>query len=146
MWLMHNFFFFKEHFLSKCGATKYAQIISSEIILGHWKGNLETLSLNSALRSTYTTHKDRTVELFSGNTAKFPSKSEREVKISQRQKTVLQRFLLECVSTSEYQTCLSVIHNHICDCRRKHYNSYQMKFKKKPPNCDMKLDKISEKR
>lgn len=72
---MHNFFF-KEHFLSKSGATEHAQIISSEIILGHWKGNLETFPLNFALRSTYTAHKDRIVELFSGNTAKFLSKSE----------------------------------------------------------------------
>lgn len=77
-----KYFLFKEHFLSKSGATKYAQIISSEKILGHWKGNLETLSLNSALRSTYTDHKDRIVELFSGNTAKFPSKSEREINVS----------------------------------------------------------------
>lgn len=75
-------FFFKEHILSKYGATKHAQIISSEIILGHWKGNLETLSLNSALRSTYTAHKDRILELLSGNTAKFPSKSEREISMS----------------------------------------------------------------
>lgn len=77
-----KYFFFKEHFLSKCGATKYAQIISSEIILGHWKGNLETLPLNSTLRSIYTAHKDRVVELFSGNTAKFPSKSEKEINVS----------------------------------------------------------------
>lgn len=77
-----KYFLFKEHFLSKSGATKYAQIISSEKILGHWKGNLETLSLNSALRSTYTDYKDRIVELFSGNTAKFPSKSEREINVS----------------------------------------------------------------
>lgn len=34
------FFSFKEHILSKYGATKHAQITSSEIILGHWKGNL----------------------------------------------------------------------------------------------------------
>lgn len=72
-----KYFFFKEHFLSKSGATKYAQIISSEIMLGHLKGNLETLPLNSALRSTYTAHKDRIVEFFSGKVAKFPSKSER---------------------------------------------------------------------
>lgn len=43
--------FFKQHFLSKSAATKYTQIISSEIILGHWKGKIETLSKNSALRS-----------------------------------------------------------------------------------------------
>lgn len=30
-----KYFFFKEHFLSKSVATKYAHIISSEIILGH---------------------------------------------------------------------------------------------------------------
>ena len=78
-----KYIFFKQHYLSKSSAIKYTRIISSEIILGHWKGKIETLSANSALRSTYAAYKGRIQEkVFPGPTAKLPRKSGREINVS----------------------------------------------------------------
>lgn len=76
-----KYIFFKQHSLSKSSAIKCTHIISSEIILGHWKEKIETLLEKSVLRSTYTAYKGRIQKkVFHGAIAKLPYKAGMEIK------------------------------------------------------------------